>query len=126
MPNLMEMTPEQLAKAAEIAAIAQQNDAFRRMPVMHPSVGRWVMTAAICAEGETFCDEVIAAVRDFDAFTEEMDPYGEHAMGRVEVQGKAVWWKIDLYDRNYEYGSPSPAEITETRRVLTILFPSDY
>jgi hypothetical protein len=44
----------------------------------------------------------------------------------MDVLGKKVWWKIDLYDRAYEGGSENPTSLAETRRVLTILFPSDY
>mgnify|MGYP000209299977 FL=1 len=44
----------------------------------------------------------------------------------VEIMGEKVWWKIDLYDRAYEYGSSNPTSLADTRRVLTILFPSDY
>ena len=47
-------------------------------------------------------------------------------MGVMEVAGKKVRWRIDLYDRAYEGGSPEPTSLVETRRVLTILFPSDY
>ncbi|WP_299592841.1 DUF3768 domain-containing protein [uncultured Tateyamaria sp.] len=32
----------------------------------------------------------------------------------------------DLYDENYEYGSEAPTDPTRTRRVLTLLFPSEY
>ena len=122
----MEMTPEQTARQLETNAIAQQNDAFRKFPFTDESIGRWVYTAGVAAEGEAFVLDCINAVREFDNFTEDCDPYGERAMGCFEVHGKKVWFKFDLYDRNYEGGSPSPAEITETRRVLTILFPSEY
>ena len=47
-------------------------------------------------------------------------------MGFMEVADKKVWWKIDLYDRAYEGGSPNPTSLADTRRVLTILFPSDW
>lgn len=37
-----------------------------------------------------------------------------------------LFWKIDLYDEQLVYGSPAPANPAVTRRVLTIMFPSDY
>ncbi|WP_254446752.1 DUF3768 domain-containing protein [Ruegeria sp. HKCCD8929] len=126
MPNLMDMTPEQIARQLEINAIAQQNDAFRKYPHADESIGRWVITRAVNEKGPGFVLACIAAVRAYEAFTEDADPYGERAMGSFEIEGETVWFKIDLYDAAYEYGSPAPADVTKTRRVLTILFPSDY
>ncbi len=65
-------------------------------------------------------------MRKYTDFTEDDDPYGTHEMGFMTVQGKYVWWKIDLFDQDYAMGSPNPAALAETRRVLTILFPDDY
>ncbi len=120
------MTVEQFGEALRREAIAKQNDAFRKMILLDESVGRWVVTRAVYAEGPAFVAACILAVRKFEDFTEEMDPYGERSMGRLEPEGKTVWFKIDLYDVDYEGGSDDPSEVTKTRRVLTILFPSDY
>ena len=81
---------------------------------------------AVDAEGMDFVLTCIAAVAAYEDFTEENDPFGTHEMGFMDVLGKKVWWKIDLYDRAYEGGSENPTSLAETRRVLTILFPSDY
>ena len=126
MPDLTTMTPDEIAARLEANAIAQQNDVFRTNGMQGEDVGKWVLTAAIHARGPDFVAACVAAVRAFDQFTEDNDPYGDHSFGRVEIHGEAVWWKIDLYDAAYEYGSDAPAEIAKTRRVLTILFPSDY
>ncbi|WP_370331564.1 DUF3768 domain-containing protein [Aquicoccus porphyridii] len=32
----------------------------------------------------------------------------------------------DLYDVDYTYGSPEPSDPDQTRRVLTLLLPSEY
>ena len=37
-----------------------------------------------------------------------------------------VWFKIDYYDLDLEYGSEDPADASITRRVITIMLPSDY
>ncbi|WGI21809.1 DUF3768 domain-containing protein [Amylibacter sp. IMCC11727] len=50
----------------------------------------------------------------------------DNSFGAFEVDGQSVWWKIDLYDKSYLMGSVMPADTDKTRRVLTIMFPSDY
>jgi len=42
------------------------------------------------------------------------------------VEGVAVWWKIDLYDADYDAGSELRDDLAVTRRVLTILLPEEY
>lgn len=59
-------------------------------------------------------------------FSKDIDPRGERDMGKVEVQGRPVWFKIDYYDTAFEYGSEDPANVEQTRRVLMIMFPEDY
>lgn len=112
-------------RARDIARIAEQNDAFR---CERPGggQGKWVWTQAVDAEGMDFVLACTAAVAAYEDFNEDIDPYGTHEMGTMEVMGKKVWFKIDLYDRAYQYGSPNPTSLADTRRVLTILFPSDY
>lgn len=110
--------------------IAEQNDQFRKHvltggPEGTPQ-GRIVMTRAIAAVGPTFQMEVAQAVMADETFTEDNDPYGDHTFGAVTVQGRKVWWKIDLYDLDYCWGSETPDDPSQTRRVLTIMFPSDY
>ena len=54
------------------------------------------------------------------------DPYGAHEFGAVDVAGEKVFFKVDAYDANLEYGSPDPADPSVTTRVLTILLASEY
>ena len=69
-------------------------------------------------------------IAQFDAFTEDNDPYGDHTFGafEFEIAGNSykLFWKIDLYDRPYRYGSENPANTAETRRVLTIMQRHEY
>ena len=52
---------------------------------------------------------------------------GPHTdFGTVTVQGEKLYWKIDYYDADREYGSDDPSDPAKTHRVLTILFPSEY
>jgi hypothetical protein len=69
---------------------------------------------------------IFARVRDFDAFTPDNDPYGEHDFGSFESGEHTIFWKIDYYDKNREYGSPDPSDPAVTKRVLTILLSEEY
>ena len=132
MPNLMNMTPEEVTQHLRTMAIAGQNDAFRLRMVGRggPAApeGRWLMTAAVADMGPDFMLEATRRIADLtaDDFSEDIDPRGERDMGKVEVQGRPVWFKIDYYDAAFEYGSEDPASVEQTRRVLTIMFPEDY
>ena len=129
MPNMMEMTPEALAAAVRTMALAQQNDQFRKA-LLHGAdeltpKGRAFVTRAVAARGLDFEIAAVGAVAQFTAFTDENDPDRHRDRGRVEVQGVPVLWKIDYYDEAFEWASPDPTNKAVTRRVLTIMFPSD-
>ncbi|MEQ8964880.1 MAG: DUF3768 domain-containing protein [Azospirillaceae bacterium] len=103
--------------------VRELNDSFR---IHGEGPGSLLITAGLAAEGEAFVTEVIQAVRSFDEFTKENDPWGEHDFGAIEVQGRKVFWKIDYYDRALETGSPNPGNPRLTHRVLTVMFASEY
>jgi hypothetical protein len=65
-------------------------------------------------------------VETFSAFTHDNDPYGEHDFGAIEHDGTRVFWKIDYYDTDYQYGSSDPSDPAQTRRVLTIMLADEY
>ncbi|WP_341369186.1 DUF3768 domain-containing protein [Yoonia sp. BS5-3] len=44
----------------------------------------------------------------------------------VGDETKTIWFKIDLYDWDLEYGAEDPTDLEQTKRVMTVLFPSDY
>ncbi len=119
----MEKIPDQNPVSARIA---EQNDAFRRKPDSKEILGQVLVTAAVAAKGAEFIQAAMTAVQTFDAFDEWSDPSGEHGFGAFNVNGIRLFWKIDLYDTEYHYGSEAPDDPTRTRRVLTIMFPSDY
>lgn len=87
--------------------------------------GRTVATRAMAALPPGALAEILAAVRQFDAFTASNDPYGERDFGSVTVDGDAYFWKIDYYDIDLNFGSPDPADPTVTRRVLTFMAAGD-
>jgi len=113
------------------AIIAKQNDAFRTsiMLSLKPEgvpPGKLVMTSGIAAQSDEFRTALIVELINFDAFDEDSDPYEMHEMGVLEIEGEKVWFKFDLYDENYEYGAEDPTDPKRTRRVLTLLLPSEY
>ncbi|MFP3384962.1 DUF3768 domain-containing protein [Tritonibacter sp. SIMBA_163] len=122
---------EAAIEAARNALIAEQNDLFRTSWAMDPSVpGQIVMTQGAAALSPEALNAIGVSVIAFDEFTEENDPYGTRDFGVIKVlnDGEEVplYWKIDLYDTSYGYGSDDCADPTKTRRVLTLLLPSEY
>lgn len=103
--------------------IRDLNDAFRTRGEGHGSV---FVTEGISAQGPAFVADVINAVRRFDRFTQDNDPWGEHDFGAVEIAGEKVFWKIDAYDLDLKAGSPNPANAAVTHRVLTVMLASEY
>lgn len=122
------------ARTPDAARIAAQNDIFRRgvcLGVPCPAgtalpAGKLVITAAVLARGDAFLAACLSAIGTFEEFPPENDPDGHHDFGVVTVSGQPVWFRIDLYDRTYEYGSEAPADLAATARALTVLFPEDW
>ncbi len=118
----MNLSNHQQEAANCAATIRTLNDAFRRSP----SAGRVMLTAGVQAlpEGERLA--LLAAVMTFDAFNTSNDPYNEHDFGALDRDDVSYFWKIDYYDRDFEMGSPDPADPHVTRRVLTIMRADEY
>lgn len=102
--------------------IRRLNDEFRRTFVG----GRVVVTSGIAALPDCLRSEIFAHTRAFDEFTDDNDPHGEHDFGRFEIEGHIVYWKIDYYDENVQYGSEDPADPERTTRVMTIMLAHEY
>lgn len=118
-------------KAAQIAAL---NDVARTAMGV---AARVVQTAGICALPCQVQSRIRERVETFAEFTPDNDPWGERDCGTFEIAEAVgprlgdldtirVLWKIDYYDRNYEYHSEDPADASKTRRVLTIMLASEY
>ena len=71
-------------------------------------------------------EAVITKVREFDAFTPDNDPHGEHDFGAFEHGDSKYFWKIDYYAPDMEHGSEDPADPAKTKRVLTIMRADEY
>ena len=110
------------AADAKSAAIRDLNDAFRTSL----QGGALLMTAGIIALGPDAQASILAAVRAFDAFTGDNDPWGEHDMAALMVDGERIFFKIDYYDPTRARHSDDPADPSKTERVLTIMLGNEY
>ena len=102
--------------------IRQLNDEARQ----YLTDGKVVFTRGIAALPKEDQAAILERVRNFEDFTPENDPYDEHDFGAYEHNGQRVFWKIDYYDLDERFGSLDPADLSLTRRVLTIMLAGEY
>lgn len=57
-----------------------------------------VVTAGLKGRGEDYLFRVSQAVAEFDQFSEENDPHGEHDFGALTLGDAKLFWKIDYFD----------------------------
>ena len=88
--------------------------------------GKVMLSAGIAAMDLLAQARVLAAVRTFDGFNAENDPWHEHDMGALDVDGNRIFFKHDYYDPTLSYLSDDPADPTKTARVLTIMLAHEY
>lgn len=115
-----------------INPIAELNDQLRTtlgIPALGCRVpGQIIMTKGIASLSESQISTVLNKVREFEGFSEDNDPYGEHDFGSLDFPtiGK-VFWKIDYYaDAGCRFGSEDPSNPKKSYRVLTIMLASEY
>ena len=84
------------------------------------------MTAAVATLPPDTFTAAILAMRRFDNFTPENDPYWEHDFGSFEHAGERSFFKIDTYaDASLTCGAEDPLA-PGVVRVLTLMLASDY
>ena len=88
--------------------------------------GRVLTTPGIKALSQDKIFKIFTAVQNFNTFTRDNDPYGEHDFGAVEVEGTKCFWKIDYYDQSLEMHSPDKFDPEVTVRVLTVMLAEEY
>ena len=85
-----------------------------------------MLTRGVAERGSAFVILAVQAVRQFDAFTQGDDPYGEHDFGSFDLAGERLFWKIDLHEelpvKRLNDNSSEPV----FTRVLTIMLASEY
>ncbi len=92
--------------------------------------GQIVVTPGVAHLSAGAQAQIMLAVQSFNTFTEDNDTYGDHTFGASKIQsvGETVklFWKIDLYDTEYTFGSAAPEVTAATSRVLIIMQHSEY
>lgn len=104
------------------ASIARLNDMLRTSGIG----GEVVATPGVINLSHQMRARVINAVKEFNDFDEDNDPYSEHDFGLVKVDGQAFFFKIDAYDLSYMYHSENPFDPNKTRRVMTVMRADEY
>ena len=92
------------------------------------SIGKIVVHRHITALSGQEMMDIMKAVRTYNDWCEEKDPYGEHDYGSFEMNGETYIWKIEYYDPSYTYGVYESVRnnTKECKRLLTILPADQY
>jgi hypothetical protein len=102
--------------------IQELNDAFRTTL----TGGVVLLSAGIISKGAEFQEALLQAVRNFNDFDEDCDPWQEHDFGAIRIEGSRVFWKIDYFDCLLSMRSDDPADPSITKRVMTIMLAEEY
>ncbi|WP_062228433.1 DUF3768 domain-containing protein [Aureimonas frigidaquae] len=111
-----------LPTAPRHEVIAALNDQFRQTL----RGGAVFMTASVANISSVRLRRMMEAIRTFEGFCEEQDPYGEHDLGSIKDEDERFFWKIDYFDPSMRFGSQDPANPAITLRVMTIMRPEEY
>lgn len=104
--------------------IRELNDLARKAPDFGKC--RLIFTPGIAFMTEDDKTAVMKQVSEFNTFTTDDDPYGEHDFGAFTYNGERIFWKIDYYDDTLEFGSDAPWNPAVTTRVLTVMLAEEY
>jgi len=92
------------------------NDKFRK--------SGFGVTLTCGVQSVTDLNGLMRAIREYDNFTEDNDPYGEHDFGKLDWNGDKVFWKIDYYNETFDaWEDPLTAKC---RRVMTVMLADEY
>jgi Protein of unknown function (DUF3768) len=102
--------------------IRELNDNFRKTF----AGGKMVMTASVAALPEMVKASALVMLSEFNNFTRENDPHGEHDFLTFEHCNRTFFWKCDYYNANMDGESEDPADSEKTIRVGTLMLAEDY
>jgi hypothetical protein len=112
----------EIATAEQARRIRELNDAFRKTF----AGGKMVMTASVAALPEMVKASALVKLAEFDEFTPENDPHGEHDFLSFEHCNRTFFWKCDYYNKDMDGGSEDPGDPDKTTRVGTLMLAEDY
>lgn len=104
------------------ARIRALNDDLRR----NLTGGLAVMTPGVAALGDERIQRAINAMAAFDDFHNGNDPYKQHDLGILDVDGQKLIFKICYYDKSLTLHSPDPSDPTVTERVIALMLAEEY
>ncbi|MDD2487457.1 MAG: DUF3768 domain-containing protein [Candidatus Gracilibacteria bacterium] len=85
-----------------------------------------LITKGVKDLGEEMVYKIIQEVKYYTDFRKGNDPYGEHDFGSLKIGGNQIYWKIDYYDTDYNFGSEDASNAKITGRLLTIMNSNEY
>jgi len=98
------------------------NDELRK----HLLGGGAVITTGIAALGPEAVERLVKTIAIFDDFCTANDPHGEHDFGAFDYEGVEVFFKIDYFDKDFQFHSPDPGDPAVTARVITLMLADEY
>jgi hypothetical protein len=98
------------------------NDELRRNLLR----GKAVMTPGVAALGSEAVERLVRTIAVFDDFCTADDPHGEHDFGAFDFDGVEVFFKIDYFDKDFQFHSPDPGDSAVTERVITLMLAEEY
>jgi hypothetical protein len=116
------LASRQLSEEERIAKIRDLNDHLRRTG----RGGKVIITQGVISKGLDFAKRALADVSEFNAFTPDNDPWGEHDCAVVQVLGTDLIFKIDYYDLSLTQLSERPHDPDCTRRIFTLVLACEY
>jgi len=97
MSSSPERKPTELQQR-DVERARRANDRLRRLIPARENGNGLFLTRGIAALDDREKAEVLRGVRDYDTFTTDNDPWGEHDFGSFKTKaGTHVFWKIDNY-----------------------------
>lgn len=96
--------------------ISMLNDKFRQ--------SGFGVTLTCGVQSVTDLDGLLRAVREFDNFNEDNDPWGEHDFGHLLWNGDKVFWKMDYYNQTLDAWEDPFSK--DCKRVITVMLANEY
>ena len=105
-----------MVESTKVLDVSYANDRFRK--------SGFGITITTGIQDLPDIEGLMAAIRDFDTFTEDNDPYGERDFGSLVWHGSKVFWKIDYYNQTLSVWEDPASD--KCQRVMTVMLAEEY